>query len=699
LKKLLENVVKSHQLEQWLAIGLIIFATTVVYYKSLKTPFIFDDIFKIVENSDIKDLSNLKTKLVYPYSKEHYNFSRNDPSRPLTYLTYALNYHFGKLNTYGYHLVNLAIHILTAILLFILTKKIILYAYEKETTLFPLFTALFFAVHPVNMSTVTYIFSRSVLLSTFFYLSSLVLFVRAFEKKNTIVYVFSLLSFVLALFSRQDVVTLPAIILLFDYVFLSDFKTMKVKEKRYYHLPFWIILFIYLLFRYFYFGGLGDVEAKAGSVWNRYSYLIIQPYMILRYFKLLFVPIGLCIDHVISPVKTLEPKIIISFISLAVIFWLTYRIYRKKTDSSKIVIFSVLWFFIILLPTSSFFPTTRVLAENRLYLSGIGFYVVIVFLYFSVFQYLLPKAATSPAGKLSFFLILVMCSYVFLLGYVTVERNHLYRNPMLIWQDVISKYPDNSGAHNNLGLSLINLNRFEEAEKAFREAIKKNPSNPEAHSNLGNVLGNTNRFEEAEKEFREAIKISPDFISARTNLGVLLDNTNRFEEAEKEYRKAIKINPNFANAHYNLGFLLVRLNRYEEAEKEYGETIRINPDDEAAHVNLGILLYDLRRYKEAEKEYRQAIKINLGGANAHYNLGLLLYKLKRYGEAEREFLEAVKITPYDSDAHYNLGNLYYELKKYDDALREYETALGLSLGNRFIRNKIKSLRQLTFGKK
>ena len=597
-KKLSENRIQGRPWKQWIAIGIIVLATTGVYYNSLNAPFTFDDISKIVENTDIQKLSNLKTKLVYPYGKIRF-FNRNDPSRPIVYLTFTLNYYFGKLNTFGYHLFNLVIHIFNAILLFFLTKKIVFYLYKKDFVVFSFFVALFFAVHPINTSAVTYIFSRSDILATFFYISSLMFFIKTFEK-NKKLYVFSLMCFIFALLSKQIAVTLPAVVLIFDYIFLSDFSIKKTIEKKYYHIPFWILLIIYVLFRYFYLGGIGDVEAKAGGTWNRYSYLIIQPYIILKYLRLLLVPNRLCSDHLINPVRILELKTIISFVSLAGIFWLIYRIYRKKTNNSKILLFCVLWFFIILSPTSSFFPTTSVLVENRLYLSGFGFYFLLVFLYFSIFK----------SFNLSNFSIFLMCVHIFLLSYGTIKRNQLYQQPILIWQDVISKYPNNSNAHNNFGVLSKNSNKLKEAEKEYREAIRINPNNVEAHSNLGLLLYDLKRFEEAEKEYREAIRIDPNNAGSHYNLGLLLYNSKRYEEAEKEYRTAIRINPNYAEAYNNLGILLYTSKRYEEAEKEYREAIRINPNYANAYKNLGILYDELKEYNKALQEYETALRLS-----------------------------------------------------------------------------------------
>ena len=160
----------------WLSVILIIFIPSVIYYNSLNNPFIGDDITKIVNNPDIKNISNILTKLVYPYG-EHIARQRNDPSRPAVFLTYTFNYHFGKLNPFGYHLVNLLCHIVTVLLIFFFLKKIIYYAYKKKSHLFPLIVSILFAVHPLNTSVVTYIYGRPAAMVTALYISSLYFFI------------------------------------------------------------------------------------------------------------------------------------------------------------------------------------------------------------------------------------------------------------------------------------------------------------------------------------------------------------------------------------------------------------------------------------------------------------------------------------------------------------------------------------------
>ena len=617
----LRNTIRKPNSLMGFAIGLVVIATIIVYHNSLKAPFIFDDMAKIVNNPDIQQLSNLKTKLIYKYSENNKVFERNDPSRPLVYLTFTLNYYFGKLNPFGYHLFNLIIHIFNAILVFFLAKKIISGIYEKGSTplenvnnkvggkpcgasggskspfcnnvrelysltgltLFPFLVSLLFAIHPINTNTVTYIFSRSDLLATFFYISSLLLFIKATDKNLSIfksfnsLYILSLICFILAIFSKQIAVTLPAIILIYDYIFLNEYKVSKVIEKKNYHIPYWLLFIGYLAFRYFYLGGIGDIEAE--STWNRYSYLIIQPYIILRYLKMLLIPTGLSIDHIINPVKLYELKTIISFIFIIVVFLSSYIVYRKKTNISKLILFSILWFFIILSPTSSIFPTTSPLVENRLYLSGIGFFIIFVIIYFTIFK----------SSKFSNFAIFPICIYILLLGYGTMKRNHLFQNPILLWQDVIIKYPNSEDARNNLGILLFNLKRYEEAEKEYKEAIKINPNNSESHYNLGVLLYSQKRYEEAEREYKESIKINPTHSEAHNNYGALLFGLCKYGEAENEFKYAISINPYYIEAHNNLGSIYLVKKEYDKALNEFEVVYKLLPNNQRAFSKIKML--------------------------------------------------------------------------------------------------------------
>jgi protein O-mannosyl-transferase len=549
-----------------IALAFLLAVTAGVYYNSLRLPFIFDDINKIVDNPDIKQLSNLKTRLIYPYDRDYHIPHRNDPSRPLVYLTFTLNHYFGRLDPFGYHLFNVALHMLNALLVFFLARKIVLLALNRETVLFPLAVSLLFAVHTVNSSVVAYVYSRSDILASFFYLLSLLLF---FGGRGT--FALSAFCFILALSSKQSSVTLPAVTLIFDYLFPGGFSFRGVRERKYRHLFFWLILCAYLLIRYAYFGALGDLEGL-DALWNRYDYLLIQPYVVLRYLQFLIMPVGLCYYHYLGPGAVPALRLASLVAATAGIIFLAYKLHSVKTGSSKILLFSLLWFVIQLLPTSSFFPTTTAMVENRLYLAGIGFYLGTAFLLYS-----LLRAGVSADGKRRLIAALLAGIYILSLCVMTVKRNRFYGDPIGLWEEAVRRYPDNARAYNNLGNLYCDKEKYDEAIKEYMNALAIKPDYAEAYNNLGIIYSIRKEYDKAISTYETALKYDPDIAETHTNLGNLYSLTKKYDKAVAEYQKALSIDPNLAGAYYNIGILYNKQKKRADALRAFRAAFKIYP--------------------------------------------------------------------------------------------------------------------------
>jgi len=658
----------------WLPIGILSGITFVLYYPSLRAPFIFDDTLKIVRNPDIKNLANIRTKLIYPYEKDK-TFIRNDPSRPVVYLTFALNYYFGKLNPFGYHLFNVFIHLFNGILFFLLTKKIVLYSYKSRSLLIPFFVVILFLVHPINTEAVSYTFARSGSLATFFYISSLLLFLKT-ASNNKKFFIFSLLCFILSLYSKPIAVTFPVTILIFDYLFLSDCKISKVYERKYYHLSFWLILLFYLLFRYFYLGGIGDIEVKSELILNRYFYIITQPYVILRYIKLLFIPTGLCIYHYpFRPETIFEPKILASFFLILMIFSICFWMYKKRKVNSRIILFSVLWFFIAISPTSSFFPTAMVMAERRLYLSGYGIYLLQgILFHFLLFR----KCGSSEILNNRKILFAVIFSvYVCFLAVTTWKRNKLYQNPEILWKETISRYPSNYQVYENLGLIYRERGEYDKAIKEYEKMIKGSPEYVNAYISLGGLYTKTGNYDKAIERYSKALELDPMREEINMEIGKLYYYTEKYQEAIQEFQEVIELNPGDLMAHYYLALTFDNKREYQKAIKEYRRVITMDPTFEKAYSNLGLLYSGLKEYDKALLQYREAIKIDPNFYEARNNLGNLYYAQNKFDKAYLEYKKALEINPNSAEAHNNLGALYYSQKKYKFALKEFEIFLSL----------------------
>jgi tetratricopeptide (TPR) repeat protein len=209
-------------------------------------------------------------------------------------------------------------------------------------------------------------------------------------------------------------------------------------------------------------------------------------------------------------------------------------------------------------------------------------------------------------------------------------------------------------AHNNLGNTLKELGRLEEAEASYSQAITVKPDYAEAHSNLGVMLQELVKLDEALAIYKKAITLKPDFYEAHSNLGITLLELGRLDEAEASCRQAITLKPAFAEAHNNLGNTLKELGRLDEAEASYTQTIALKSDFAKAHFNLGVMLQELGRPEEAEASLRQAIALKPDYAEAHYNLGLFFSQVNEIEKAVEQF----KSSNYKLSKSYLLRCLY-----------------------------------------
>ena len=201
----------------------------------------------------------------------------------------------------------------------------------------------------------------------------------------------------------------------------------------------------------------------------------------------------------------------------------------------------------------------------------------------------------------------------------------------------------------NLGVTLNDLNRKEEAEKMYRKAIEKDENFVSAYNNLGLVLDHLNRKEEAEGMYRKAIEKDENFAMAYCNLGIVLSHLNRNEEAEGLFRKAVEKDENDAKAYYNLGVFLSGLNRKEEAEGIYRTAIEKDENYAKAYFNLGMLMIDLNRKEEAEGLFRTAIENDENDATSYYNIACLR-ALAGDVQTAFEFLQQAILKGFDDKA-------------------------------------------------
>jgi tetratricopeptide (TPR) repeat protein len=237
--------------------------------------------------------------------------------------------------------------------------------------------------------------------------------------------------------------------------------------------------------------------------------------------------------------------------------------------------------------------------------------------------------------------------------------------------------PDYAEAYYDLGLTLQDNRKLNEALINYNKALTIKPDYAEAHSNLGNVLKDLGEFDAAVESFNKALAIKPDYALAHSNLGNTLKNLGKFDEAVVSYNKALDIKPDYADAYSNLGNALKYLGKFDEAVESFNKAIVIKPDYAEAHSNLGNVLKDLGRFDEALVSYNNAIVIKPDYVEAHSNLGNVLQELGQLDEALSCYNKALNIKPNFAEAHSNLGLALQELGQLDEALVHFDKAIAI----------------------
>jgi hypothetical protein len=328
-------------------------------------------------------------------------------SRPTVDLSIMLNYQLFALNVWGWHLFNIVNHIANSCLVYLLvlwtlTLPVLVKQYGEKARRMAFFCALLFAVHPIQTESVTYIISRSETVTTFFYLLSLMMFIQSVRKKNSLYIVGAMLFSLLAMQSKEWAVTLPAIVFLYDFLFLSEGKFKPVLSRWYGYvlisLPWIIVLQKVPLFSGGDGGGPSNASFGFGMTTSTgitpLTYLMTSLNVLWTYVRLLIVPINQNLDYDYPIAKTIfELPTFLSLLGHIAVVVAAVWLYRKK--GARLFPFGAAWFYITLSPVQSFVPVMDVIFEHRLYLPSIGFFLLAITAYEGLFDWIAKRRVST----------------------------------------------------------------------------------------------------------------------------------------------------------------------------------------------------------------------------------------------------------------------------------------------------------------
>ena len=469
------------------SVVLIIILGLAVYANSLNGKFIYDDGALIERNMVIKDLSVLPKVFTEDIGKPagvKYAYYR-----PLQMVTYAIDYFIWKSNPFGYHLTSVLLHILVALCIYWL-----IYALFEDMAIAVL-TAVFFVVHPIHTTVVSYISTRAESLCLLLLLTSFIFYIKSLKTNSVIAYIIMISSYFLALLSKENALILPALLLLYHYTFKE-----KLRAREFLSIS--GIAVVYILVRITVLKFLIIGLQPNGTLLQRIPGFFVA---LTTYLNLMFLPSGLHIEYgrdlfTFADLRTIS-GILISIVILVLAF--------KARKNGRLVFLGLSLFIITLLPVSNvLFPMNAYMSENWLYLPSIG-----LFLIWAGFLGRLYKKERLRV----FALILTACSLVFY-SYLTVRQNQTWGEPIPFYERTLKYAPHNSRIYNNLGVEYQHVGREEDGIAMFKKAIEHDPKHINAYNNLGVAYFDLGRREDAVAAFKKALEIDPNQANARRNL-------------------------------------------------------------------------------------------------------------------------------------------------------------------------------------
>lgn len=609
---------------------LLIVAGIVAYANSLGAPFVFDDVNTVEQNPHLTRLWPVAEAMRAPEQSAV-------SGRPLVSLSLALSYAQGGLSPAAFRTWNIAVLILSALVLFGIVRRTLVRRGDGGAGgwLAATSIALFWLVHTLQTELVDYITQRTESMMGLFYLLTLYCAIRCMDggRRAMAWGTASVVAGAAGMASKEVMVTAPVLVLLYDVVFVagSMSKAVRARPALYGGLAAtWLVLAVLNA------DGPRFRSAGFGTGISPWTYLLNQAVMIGTYLKLSIWPHPLVLDYGRTQpiaVATALPYgvVVVGLLAAVVAAWVRER---------RALAYLGLWFFLTLAPSSSLVPiATEVGAERRMHLALAAVIAALVIGVRAVAARW-PGESWIRRPEVAAGAIAVVAAA--LIG-LTTARNHEYFDPVGLWQDVVAQRP-HGRAHHNLAIALKAAGRTDEAMTHYRAATADEPA---AHYAIGFELGQAGRFDEAERELAAYITRVPD--------GALVPRASLLR-----------------------GQALVRLGRPLDAENAFRDTIRMAPTNPDVRLALADLLMTQGRPAEALPLYREQLALAPDRVDTVRGLGLALYATGRGAEAVDVFERAVALQPADPDALTNLGHALAAEGRLAEAISRYRTALTLA---------------------
>jgi len=661
----------------------LLLATAVfaVYGASINAPFIFDDVQCIVNNPSIMQLWPPLGTIEAPGPlRPPQDF--NTAGRPLVNLSLALNVATGGVNPFGFHLVNMLLHTLSATLLWGIVRRTLclpFFSGRFDRVAFPLafLVALLWALHPLQTEAVQYVSQRTELMMGWCYLAvmyaSLRYITATVSGQRNLWLALATMASLAGMACKEVMVSAPAMVLLYDRTFLSGSFLRAVRKSW----PLYVGLLLgWGLLLALNLGGPRSASAGFHLEVPAYAWWMMQSKVLWLYLKLTVWPWPLVIHYEFPYLETLAvawPWVL----GVAGLVVATILLVWRRTAAG----FLSVWMFAILSPTLVVPIVTEIAVERRMYLPLIAPIVLFVVGGYALLDLGARKIA-HQANALKRWPIAGTAAAALTIAAIfsalDVRRLAAYDDALTLWGDAFSHQPDNYFVQVNLGVELLNSGHPEEAIPHLEDALKLNQIDAyKVHADLGSALLRAKRPAEARKHLEEALRLKPEFAEAQGNYGHLLLHHGSLTEAIPRLQEALRLRPDVLAVRQDLGIAMINSGRSAEAVELLEPVVRLKPDSAEAHRDLGLALGNLGRLPEAIEQFEAALRLKLDTAQLHQFLGVALLNTGHTQSGIEHFERALELEPNSADSHHYLGIAHFNAGRMQQSIAEFELALSM----------------------
>ena len=600
--------------------------------------------YKFINYDDqlyVTDLYSQKDAITFKDISAAFTDLRTGNWHPLTMMSHMLDWQLFGDNAGGHHWTSLIIHIFNTVLLFLLFRSLTGAIWQSA------FVAALFALHPINVESVAWIAERKNVLSTFFWILTMLFYVRYAKQPDWKRYLPVFLCFVLGLMSKPMLVTLPFVLLLIDYWPLNRTAIDTQNENK------------------------SEIQAPLKVGKAKLSFLILEKFPLF-----ILTAISICVtlytQRTVKAVISLDLFPLAKRISNAIV---SYGLYIKKmfwpvdlaviypyasSPAGQTLMIAALlvsitvivckyflrypyltvgwfWYAGTLVPVIGIVQVgNQSMADRYAYIPLIGLFVMIVWGMGYVFKKIFSTKVIAIISGMILAALIIVSHY----------QVQSWRNTFTLFNHAVNVTENNSIAHSNLAGELLMQNNVKEAMHHCQTALLVAPAD---YNTLVRIAWAYNLLDEKNKAInalRLAIKVHPEYVRAYNDLFVLLLQAGKAEEAMKEYRRAVELDCNKDNGalHYDFAKALATQGHYDEAIIQYNQVLLIQPRNDVAHNNLALLLLQKGKTDDALNHFQEAIRLQPKYAKAHYQLSLILKQKGLTEEASRHYQEAIRLT-------------------------------------------------------